>query len=309
LKQRFADLPEERTSGYNESAPFGGDEAKGSFGLGYPLKSKEVSFMKTLSELNQWGEELEARLQLRTSPLAIKMLERKEDIPEGAMRPLKDTGQHLDLCQAFAKSRREKATVAMLKEDHWCYVPVIALGLAEPPDFFLEGHADFPSKVADLETAKNLAKTFPRLKVGKYIGIVSAPLKKASFQPDLVAVYCNSAQLRCLLTGLKYRKGYMVTSTMDPGGACVQCTVPVLLDGECQVTVPCGGDRKRALAQDDELIFSLPTEKMDDLIAGLTHFDETGAGYLQFAPDMKAEHPLPQLYVKVGKLLGMDIHE
>jgi len=265
--------------------------------------------MKTLSELNQWGGELEARLQLRTSPLAIKMLQRKEDIPEGAMRPLKDTGRHLDLCQAFAMSRREKMTVAMLKEDHWCYVPVISLGLAEPPDFFLEGHGEFPAKVGDLDTAKRLAKAYPRLDFGKYVGIVSAPLRKANFQPDLVAVYCDSAQLRCLLTGIKYKNGYLVTSEMDPSGACVQCTVPVLSRRECQVTVPCGGDRKRALARDDELIFSLPMEKMDDLIAGLRHFDEVGAGYLQFVPDMKAEHPLPAVYVKIGKLLGLDVHE
>ena len=34
-----------------------------------------------------------------------------------------------------------------------------------------------------------------------------------------------------------------------------------------------------------------------------------GAGYLQFAPDMRPEHPLPELYVKLGRMLGMDVHE
>jgi uncharacterized protein (DUF169 family) len=270
---------------------------------------REVSFMKTLSDLHKYGEELETRLQLRTSPIAMKMLEREEDIPKGAMRPKRDTGLHLDLCQAFAKSRRERVAVAMLKEDHWCYVPVIAFGLSEAPAFFLEGYTDFPSRVADLEAARNLAKTFPRLEYGKYIGTVSAPLRTVNFEPDLLTIYCNSAQLRCLLTGMKYRKGYLVTSKLEPGGACVQCTVPVLQSGECQLTVPCGGDRKRALAQDDELIFSLPTDRLEDLILGLRHFDEIGFGYSQFAPDMRPEHPLPEIYVKVGRMLGMDVHE
>ena len=264
--------------------------------------------MKTLGDFNKWGEELEARLQLRTSPIAIKMLEREEDIPKGAMRPKRDLGVHLGLCQAFAKSRRERATVAMLKGDNWCFFPVIALGLAKAPDFFLEGHTDFPDRVADLEAAKNLAKTFPRLEYGKYIGVVSAPLRTVNFEPDLLVIYCNSAQLRCLLTGMKYR-GYVVTSKLDPSGACVQCTVPVLQSGDCQLTIPCGGDRRRALAQDDELIFSVPTERLEDLLLGLRHFDEIGFGYNQFAPDMRPEYPLPELYVKVGRMLGMDVHE
>lgn len=265
--------------------------------------------MKRLADLNKCGEELEMRLQLRTSPIAVKMLEKEKDIPKGAIRPKRDIGLHLGLCQAFAKSRRERVTVAMLKEDNWCYVPVIALGLAKPPDFFLKGYTDFPERVADLRAAKNLAKTSPRLERGKYIGVVSAPLRAAPFKPDLVVIYCNSAQLRCLLTGMKYKMGYVVTSRLEPGGACVQSTVPVLQSGDCQVTIPCGGDRKRALAQDDELIFSIPTNRLKDLLLGLRHFDEIGFGYVQFAPDMRPEYPLPELYVKVGRMLGMEVHE
>jgi uncharacterized protein (DUF169 family) len=264
--------------------------------------------MKTVGDFNECGKELEARLQLRTSPIAVKMLERKEDIPEGVMRPKKETGSHFGLCQAFAKARRERVAVAMLKEDHWCYVPVIALGLAEAPDFVLEGRADFPSRVADLEAARNLAKTAPRLPYGKYIGTVSAPLKTANFEPDLVMTYCNTGQLRCLLMAMKYRKGYVVTSRLEPGGACVQSTVPVLLSGDCQVTIPCGGDRKHALAQDDEMIFSLPKERLEDLMAGLRHFDEMGAGYTHFSFDLRPEYPLTEPYVKIGRMVGMDVH-
>lgn len=262
-----------------------------------------------MRDFNRWGEELETRLLLRTCPIAIKMLEREEDIPKGAMKPKRDLGVHLGLCQAFAKSRRERATVAMLKGDNWCFLPVIALGLEKAPDFFLEGHTDFPGRVADLEAAKNLAKIFPRLEYGKYIGIVSAPLRATPFEPELVVIYCNSNQLRCLLTGIRYLAGYVVTSNLNPIGACVQCTVPVLQTGDCQVTVPCGGDRRRALAQDDEMIFSLPVHRLEELMTGLRHFDETGFGYNQFAPDMRPDYPLPELYVKVARMLGMDMHE
>jgi uncharacterized protein (DUF169 family) len=264
--------------------------------------------MTMLNNINKYGEEIEKRLRLKTSPIAIKLLEKEEDIPEEAVRPKRDLGVHLSLCQAFAKSRREGATVAMLKEDNWCWAPVIAFGLAVPPDFFLEGNMYYPMRVADPEAAKYLAKTFPRLECGQYIGVVSAPLETANFIPQTVVIYCNSAQLRCLLEGIKYRHGYQVTSTLEPGGACVQSTVPVIQSNECQVTVPCGGDRRHALAQDDEMIFSLSRDELENLVLGLRHFDEIGFGCTSVYPDMMPEYPLLGSYVKLSKIIGLDIH-
>ena len=83
-----------------------------------------MSFAK---DFNKYGEELESLLRLQTSPIAVKMLKRESDIPEGALRPKKDKGKHYAQCQAFSLSRRDKITVAMLKEDNWC------------PGFFHEG--------------------------------------------------------------------------------------------------------------------------------------------------------------------------
>ena len=80
------------------------------------LKESQAGESSTpLMDFNSYGEELEKRLILRTSPIAVKMLEKESDIPEGAIRPLKDRGYHLAQCQAFAMSRREGTTVAMLK--------------------------------------------------------------------------------------------------------------------------------------------------------------------------------------------------
>ncbi len=88
--------------------------------------------MITISDYNQYGEDLEKLLLLRTSPLAVKMLEKKEEPPKDAFRPRRDRGFHLSQCQAFAMSRRQRITVAMLKEDNWCWAPLISFGLVEP---------------------------------------------------------------------------------------------------------------------------------------------------------------------------------
>ena len=86
---------------------------------------QEANRMSTLSEFNKYGEELERQLMLRTSPIAVKMLEKEADIPKEAIRPKKDRGYHLAQCQAFALSRREGTTVAMLKEDNWMRLGIV----------------------------------------------------------------------------------------------------------------------------------------------------------------------------------------
>jgi len=264
--------------------------------------------MTTLTELNHYGEELERMLQLRTSPIAIKLLEREDDIPKNALRPKKDLGVRFALCQGFAMSRRNKKTVALLKEDNWCYLPIISFGMSPPPDFFLEGNTYVKRRVAEAADARRLAQNFPRLDSGQFIGHLSAPLKTSVFIPDLIVIYCISSQLRFLLSAIRYTKGELVTSTLDPGGACIQCTVPVIQTGNCQVAIPCGGDRHHALAQDDELIFSLPTHKLEDLLAGLKHFETNGRGYTHYGPDMQSEYPLSDLYRKMGQMVGLDIN-
>ena len=258
-------------------------------------------------ELNGYGEELEQRLRLKTFPFAVKLLKQGQEMPTGAIRPKRNLGYHLSLCQGFAMSRREGKTVAMFLEDMWCYSPVLALGIAKPPEYYLEGNTYFPTHVGILEQAAKLAENFPRLEYGKCIGVASAPLKTADFKPDLVIIYCDSAQLRSLLAGLKYKQGELVTSTMEPASACVQAMVPALTSDRCQVAVPCGGDRRWALAQDDEMIFTIPHGKLADLMSGLRHIDEAGTVFpIKFGA--KIEYPLSESYFKVSEMIGMEVH-
>ena len=148
--------------------------------------------MTTVSEFNRFGEEIEKLMLLRTSPLAIKMLEKESDIPEGAIRPKTDQGYHLAQCQAFSISRRKGESIAMLKDDNWCWGPLVAYGLVDP------GIAEkFPE-------LKDASKAIPLIEYGRYVGIVSAPLKTANFLPDAVLIYSNNAQLNNILWALSF---------------------------------------------------------------------------------------------------------
>ena len=254
-----------------------------------------------MSRFNEMGLKLEQQLRLNTHPLAIKMLESPDDIPEEAVRPLKNFGKCLSTCQAFALSRRFGETVAQLFEDMWCPEPVIGFGLAEPPEYFFEGKTRYPVGVKSLEAGANWAREFPRFEVGKYVGVVSAPLTTASFEPDVAIVYCDSAQLLRLLLGLAYEDGRDINTVLGGHSACVYAVVPSMLKGVCQASVPCRGDRGYAGTQDYEMIFSIPRDQIERVIEGM---DQPGTSSAPTRFSMNPEYMLSEGYAEIAKLMG-----
>ena len=262
--------------------------------------------MTELETLHKYGEELEKRVHLKTFPLAVKLIEKEEDIPEGAVRPLRDLGYHMPLCQAFATSRRDGTLMAELKEDMLCFEPVVGYGMAEPPQYFLDGNNRFPQDVESLEVGKNYATDYPRLPVGKCIGVISDPLMEANFKPDIVIVYCDSAQLSLLLLAREYKIGYDLKQSLSSHAACVYSVVPAIQTGECRVAIPCRGDHYFGIAGDDELVFAIPIEKLDDLMEGLRFLETTGSK-LPKNYSMMHEPEFPESYMKIARLTGMDV--
>jgi uncharacterized protein (DUF169 family) len=257
------------------------------------LIRRKFNKMAEYKEYNNLGRELEKLLILRTSPLAVKMLEKKEDIPEGSIRPARDRNCHIAQCQAFALSRRERESITMLKEDSWCWAPLVAYGLVDW------------RPCADIILPKGQAELMPRFQEGKYIGIVSAPLKTADFEPDVVLVYSNTTQLRNMLQVVKERERSLVTSEFDPIDSCVYSVVPVILNGQFRITLPDPGECKRALAGEDEIIFSIPRDKIEMIVNGLQQAEEKKRGYTNPGMEMRPDFPQPEFYKRLFKDWGL----
>lgn len=254
---------------------------------------------------NAYGSDLEKMMYLRTYPIAIKMLKNESEIPKGTMRPKKDRGEHYAACQAFAMVRRQGIAMAMFLEDHWCFEPIISYGLKEPPQDYLDGFTN-SFFIANKEAAAQHARTMTRLPVGKYAGMVLAPLKTAGFVPDITMIYSNTAQLRHLLFSLRYQNGRQVTSTLDPIGSCVHSVVPSILNAECQVTVPDPGDYERAGALEEEMILTVPTRRMKELMDGIYHFEKSNMGFRRFAYPVQPNFQQPPFYQEYFKKWGLD---
>ena len=242
--------------------------------------------MATIKEFNRCGEELEKILLLKTSPVAVKMLEKKTDIPAGALRPKKDRKYHLAQCQAFAMTRRERATIAMLKEDHWCPAALMAYGMVKVKGP-VQGHP------------------YERFEYGKYIGILTAPLKSASFKPDVVIIYSNTSQLRSLLLSMPFEEVPEVNGRFFPP-SCAHAVVTPMLKGGYWVVMPDPGEYQRALCDEGEMMFAVPAEKLPGLLVGLNKFQTQTFAYRNNYYFMQGDFPRPDFYKAMFKQWGLE---
>ncbi|NLB28751.1 MAG: DUF169 domain-containing protein [Clostridiales bacterium] len=251
--------------------------------------------------------ELQRMLRLRYEPIAIKMIENESEIPSDAIYPPRDMGKRLAACQAYALARRDRKTIYMDRNSEWCWCPQITLGFSEcevGSDAFnlVCEHLGF----MDIDTAKEFFAKFPRFPYGKYIGIVSAPLCDCTFEPDVVLIYCNNAQLRSMLWAIKNTTGKVVETPLDAIDSCVYSVVVPQLENEYRVTLPDIGEYERAGADEDEIILSIPRGKLGELVEGVAEFYKFGMGYLQLQKAMEFDFPRPPFYNTLFEMWGLE---
>ena len=122
-------------------------------------------------------------------------------------------------------------------------------------------------------------RSLQRLEYGKYSHIVMAPLHRAGFEPDVIIVYGNPAQISRLIQSAVCATGEPIVSSSAGGFACgAEITVPILTD-QCQAIVTGGGDRAIAQTQDEEAAFAVPASKVEALVEGLEETHKSGMRY------------------------------
>ena len=242
--------------------------------------------MPGLKTYQRYGRQLEELLRLQTAPIAVRMITPEEELPEGAVRPSRDS-RHYAQCQAFALSRREGQTVAMFKEDHWCPGPAMAYG-----------QVPFPERPG----AQN-ANLYARFPYGKYAAILSAPLAETTFEPDVVLIYASTDQLRTMLLSLKEEERPGVRTNVFPF-SCAYGVTNAIIDNEYWVNLPDPGERVRALALPGEMILSVPRPRLAGFMGGLKTFFQDSR-YAREQMMMQPDFPQPDFYKTAFKNWGL----
>jgi uncharacterized protein (DUF169 family) len=242
-----------------------------------------------------------------TYPLAIRMIESEDEIPSRARRPARDLDVQITICQGVGIARRYGWALGLTPADLSCPLVFAPFGFSAPVPFQLEGHACEGLYTETAEAGARSESIVPKLERGRYAGIMMAPLDRADFEPQVICVYGNSAQVMRLVQGALYRRGGALESLSAGRIDCAEIVIRTLQTGLPQYILPCSGDRIFGLTEDDEMIFAMPADWSEDVIAGLEGTHSAGIRY-PVPKFMRFQPQYPPSYEKLREALSATAH-
>ncbi|MER3467811.1 MAG: hypothetical protein C4312_04415 [Thermoflexus sp.] len=228
--------------------------------------------------LQRLYEALQTHVRPATFPVAIRMIAPGEPWPEKTRFPRRDFGQQIAICQGFAIARHYGWIIGMRGEDLSCPLAKVVWGFEPLLDYYLNGMT-----CAGMYTETPAAGAVSEAQVDKWDyrqweGVVVAPLHRTAFEPHVVLIYGNSAQVMRLGARL-WKTGGRLTSSFSGRIDCADAVITTMKTDECQVILPCYGDRVFGQAQDDEMAFTIPASKIEWIIEGLEGTHKGGIRY------------------------------
>ena len=251
-------------------------------------------------DLNEVNDVLAEYVKLMEFAVAIKML------PDFNLKKLRNNHPkakipHLDLnmkvitCQAMAMARKYGWKLILTKEDITCGTGLVALGFVKMIDSMLNGEDLMAPFNQSKEARARRVRGLPRFECGAYKALQIAPIHRASFKPDAIVIYGNTAQVMRLVQGALFFQGGGLSSFCGGGQGCSQYITQTITDKQCRYILPGNGDRIFGLVGDDQMIFTMPMEKVESVTKGLRESHKGGQrlpipSYLNYEVRMPSQY-------------------
>src|SRR3989442_2349822 len=101
---------------------------------------------------------------------------------------------------------------------------------------------------------------------GEYACLLVAPLDRAPFEPHLVCIYANPAQVMRLTHAALWKRGGKLTSSFGGRIYCSETIVSTMRTDQPQAIRPCSRDRIFGQTQVHELACTIPRGQLHDII-------------------------------------------
>lgn len=257
-----------------------------------------------MSVIEEFSTAIEQHLGSLARPIAIKLLKQEDPMPVHAGRPLRDLGRPVRPCEAWHFVPDQNLSVVMQQEDFStdCPAALFIFGILEPIKPWIEGDLAYHIYTDSREAAANMERNVFRLKAGEYSGVAFAPLGNLEFDPDLLMIYCNASQAQRLITSAAWKTGVPLHVTVAGRALCSDGIVQPLQKEEPVVAIPCAGDRLWGGAQDDDVVFTAPVHKLEEIAHGLDLYDRTHR-----AEHLGAESILRRTYNRMARMLDQQL--
>jgi uncharacterized protein (DUF169 family) len=202
----------------------------------------------------------------------------------------------------MAMARKYGWELILTKEDIICGTGLVALGFVKMIDSMLNGEDPVAPINQSQEARSRRMRGLPRFGYGEYNALLIAPIHKASFEPDAIVIYANTAQVMRLVQGALFFKGGSLPSSCSGGQGCAQYITQTIMDSQCRYILPGNGDRIFGLVGDDQMIFSMPKEMVESVTKGLRE-SHKGGQRLPVPSFLNYEARMPSQYQKLTEKL------
>ena len=233
--------------------------------------------MKT--DLAKFQDALTGHVRLGSFPVAVRMVKPGEPLPERVKRPGQDLQIRVATCQSIAMARRYGWVLALGEEDISCPLTAVAFGFRRPSEFYTRGQACAGMYTETEEAGMLSEEQVAKFSFGKYQYILVAPLHRTVFEPEVIIIYANPAQVLRLLTAALWKSGGRMTSSFGGRIDCAEEIIVPRRSKKCEVILPCYGDRIFAQTQDHEMAFAVPISRVGEIIDGLEGTHKGGVRY------------------------------
>ncbi len=220
---------------------------------------------------------MELLLRLKSFPVAFKMLTNKNELERIPF--LRRSRSKTTLCQLITRVRNFDWTVGADLDDLIFSACPSIVGLCDVPEICTDGTFRSIVWVKTKKDARKFEASIPRLPLGKYEALAMAPLVYNPFEPDIVLIYANPAQMILLINALQF-EDYEVMQFFCVGeSSCSDAIARCYNSGKPSLSIPCYGERRYGHAQDEDLVMALPRNMMTKALAGLETLYRRGVRY------------------------------
>ena len=233
--------------------------------------------METKRDWEKLIRRMELLLRLRSFPVAFKLLEKKETLNEIPF--IRRMEHKVSMCQLITLVRNFDWTVGADLDDFMSAMCPSIIGLTELPEIFMDGTFRSIVWTKTKKDGEKYEKSIQRLPTGRHEAVVMAPLVYNPFEPDIVLIYGNPAQMMMLINAFQLEDYEVMEFYCVGESSCSDAIARCYLTGKPSLTIPCYGERRYGHAQDDELVMGIPAGMMEKALDGLEVLYKRGIRY------------------------------
>ena len=234
-----------------------------------------------IERYHQIGKELERYIRPATFPLAVKIVRKESEIDFPHKRPTVDLHLQNFVCQNFKISRTYGWTMVVTEKDICCKIARMIYGWDAADDTSVDEMNRFSIGLYAKDQATN--NKFGKHQYAlneEFYGLAISPLSRSKIIPDVVLVYCLPAQAMRFIQGYLYMEGGVLEFTAAGRvGSCHEGIIKTIVTEKPQIVMLGNGDRVWGGAQDGEVMFACPADKLDILMEGLETTHKAGLRY------------------------------